>query len=250
MMRFRWRRALLVGLLVGILVVLAIPAHWLAMAVGALAGGRVRVADAEGLWYAGNANLFVRMPAQGAWVSLGRIGWQFPGDDAIVVMELDHGQATLRWRNGGVDLQFAGISLPAALVFGVPGSGLPTGTYGGRLMIEHGILHWGRGNQWSGEGAMYWHSAMTSHLDDYPLGDISINWKLDKSLKAEFSGQRASSHSLHGVLAYAIEPGGLNFTGELIFVDMPRERLRLVLERLGRYELLTSGHAYHFRLDN
>jgi len=246
----QWRQRLLICFLVLVLVVLSIPAHWLAVMVGTLSANRVRLADAEGVWYSGNANLFVQESARGPWVSLGKLRWQLPAEDGIVSMELDQGRGVLSWRGGGPHFQLAGISLPASLVLGMPGSGLPTGTYGGRLDVEQGVLHKGEGGQWRGEGLVHWRSATASYLDDYHLGDINISWQLGKSLVAKFSGLRANSHSLLGGFDYAKDTGAFRITGNLVFVEMPGERLRLALKRFGGYELLPSGHSYHFSIAN
>lgn len=235
-----WPGRLLVAALLCLLLVLSIPAHWLGAAVAAASGDQLRLVDASGRWYDGRARLYVQPAGQDEWLALGRLRWRMLDAAGLIVVELERGLVTLNWADGQPELRAKGIVLPAMLLSGVLHEGI-----GGVLDIGSGTLRRVTDGAWRGEGKILWRSAALARLDDYPLGDVGINWQMGETLAGSFSGQLPNAHSLQGRFGYAPASGAVQASASLLFVDRPPERLALTLQRLGRQDPSGAGYAYH-----
>ncbi len=245
-----WPRRLLILGLCGLLGLAQLPASWPAAALNTACADQCRIAEADGVWWQGHGRLFARLPDGESWLDLGPLAWDLDILAAGGEIRLGTGQARLTLGADGLRLSAADIVLPAALLLAQPALKLPAGGWQGWLDIRRSEAHWSFAGTLDGQGRLVWQAAASGLLDDYPLGDLEINWayRAATGLEARLGGGKPGKLALDGQLALQGKNAGRNWQGKL----SGEARLSGEAEsRLGRYLQLIARPqgAGHYRLD-
>lgn len=233
-MKWIWQRSILALLVLFVLAwPLLAPAHWLAVAVGRLSGDQIRLAEAQGRWYAGGARLCVRLPGEGGWRALGDLQWRLFDAAALLSVRLDQGQIRVNMPGGRPSLSFSAVTLPAQYLTAFGGTDGIRAQYRGQIDFEQGRLQRQASQHWHGDGVVHWRQASSSLLANYPLGDIRLQWHLDEQLQMTFFNEKGGPVELNGSLATDVKSGARSLSATLRFTDAPPETLISTLQRLG-----------------
>ena len=178
------KRSLKFAIGLGLLSLLALwnmPATVFARTVASWCQEQCLLAEEKGSFWVGEAAFYVRERPDSAWVSLGQLRWKT--DLAQVYRlalsaQLQLNNGSLQFKNllfSGAEATITNIRLPAAVIFGRIGHGMPTSGWGGWLQIEHGSLYVQPGSMRT-QGQAHWLDARSKILGEEVLGSYKLEW--------------------------------------------------------------------------